>query len=113
MSLFKDKLLLSSTMARTPNNMYAQLPVFQYEVIGQESFSFSYAPVSPPPTSLARYYGAVTDLAPKPQPVPEETPPEADETESPAESSPDPPPDPEGQHGIIHLDQNNLRLTYH
>jgi hypothetical protein len=100
MSLFKNKLLLSSTMGRTPTHMYAQLPVFQYEVFGQENLSFSYAPVSPPTTSLARYYGAVTDLSPKTQNVPEETPKEPDVAETPAESSSDLPPDPEGQYGI-------------
>jgi hypothetical protein len=92
MTLYKDKHLLSSTMARTPNNMYAQLPVFQYEVFGQESLFFSSTPVSPPPTNLVRYYGAVTDLAPKAQEVPEETPPEPA-----AESPSDAPPDTEGQ----------------
>jgi len=100
MSLFKDKLLLSSAMGRTPANMYAHLPVFQYQDFGQENLSFSYAPVSPPPTSLARYYGEVTDLAPKTPNVLEETPKESDVAETPAESSSDPPPDPEGQHGM-------------
>lgn len=78
--------------------MYAQLPVFKYQTFDQGSLFFSKLPVSPPPTSTVRYFGAVTDLAPKSEEVAKQTPPETDAAETLAEPTPESPSEAEGQH---------------
>lgn len=78
--------------------MYAQLPVFKYQTFGPESLAFSNAPVSPPPISPARYFGVVTDIAPKSAEVPKQPPADSKTMETPAEPASEPAAYPEGSH---------------
>lgn len=81
-----------------PNQLYAQLPVFKYQTFDQASISYSIAPASRSSANAVRYYGKVTDLAPKPNEVPKETSTEPAAAETPADSTSNSAPKAEGQH---------------
>ena len=85
-------------MARSPDQMYAQLPVFKYQTFDPSCICYSTVPASRPSTNAVRYYGAVTDLAPKPNEMPKETSAEPAAAETPADSTPDSASKAEGQH---------------
>ncbi len=98
-------------MAHPSTQLYAQLPVFKYQTFDQASISYSIAPASRPLTNAVRYYGKVTDLAPKSNEAPKDTSAKPAAAETPADSTPDSAPQPQGQHEHQSLAQS-FQLTH-
>lgn len=78
--------------------MYAEFPVFKYQTFDPSCISYSTIPASRSSMKGVRYYGAVTNLAPKPNELPKETSAEPAAAETPADSKSDSASKAEGQH---------------